>query len=450
MDRYEYYAQVFEHLQNAFDHSPLVLAQGPELIKRGWNPEGLLVTFEPIENLHDLTVKEGMEVFLPIVGRHKSILAPIDFEIFLSHENMQIYSDPGSQWHFHRKHIEPVSNFFERLMQSYGIPYLLDLTPSGGHVLFHVESGTEAYRELAGIGYLEQELLDACNYSDPTDLKRHDPCGFEAASVFSGIGRLWHYVSLLAKQELRGDEMPITICDSEEKCVNIDNSWQADPAYMRVMRSPYSLHKKNIHKHQMKDASGQAVPPLCDVSRTFYDGANVVTCPDLKDLVECMWDFERAVDHSRHFTGHIPVANDNLVALIRDYKRTRLYELMCDFDSKDELHVGEALSRAVHDDRLSEKSRHVLAWPNPRLMQPNVLKKFVADLIDSGWHPRHIGSLINDIYVQGQYNWHTNWLKYTSRTRANYWARAYASVHLFEAGVRLLDPSEPVDEIALS
>jgi hypothetical protein len=382
-----------------------------------------------------------MEVFLPIVGRYKSILAPIDFEIFLSHENMQIYGDAGSQWHFHRKYIEPVSNFFERLLQSYGIPYLLDLTPSGGHVLFHVEPATQAYRALAGIGYLERELVDAYNYCDLSDLKRHDPCGFEAGSVFSGLGRLWHFVSLLAKQELRSDEIPITICDSDEKCVNIDNSWQADPAYMRVMRSPYSLHKKNIHKHHMKDSFGRPMQSLCDVSRTYFDGARALRFPDLRELVECMWDFERAVEHSRNFTGHIPVANDNLVALIRDYKRSYLYEFMCDFDRREELLPGEALYRAFQDRRLSEKSRHVQEWPNPRLMQPNVLKKFVADLVDSDWHARHIGSLINDLYLQERHGWHTNWTKYTSRTRANYWARVYSSVHLLERGVPLLQPA---------
>ncbi|MBI4872744.1 MAG: hypothetical protein HY814_14390 [Candidatus Riflebacteria bacterium] len=440
MDHREYYAQVFDRLCNSFDHSHLVLAHGPELIKRGWNPDGLLVTFEPVENLHDLTVREGMEVFIPIVGRDRSILAPIDFEIFLSHENMQIYADPGSQCHFHKKHIEPVSNFFERFMQSYAIPYLLDLTPSGGHVLFHVEPGTPAYRALASIGYLERELVEAYDFRDPDDLKRHDPCGFEAGSVFSGIGRLWHYVALLAKQELRSDEMPITICDSEEKCVNIDNSWQADPAYMRIMRAPHSLHKKNTHKHHMLDEYGTPLPPLCDVSRTFYDGHSSVTHPDLPHLVECMWDFEMAVEHSRHFTGHIPVANDNVAALVDDYRKTGLYRFACDFDATDELALGEALHRARRDHRLSEKSRHSLERPNPRLLQPNVLKKFVADLVDCGWHPRHIGSLINDLYLDHRYRWHTNWFKYTSRTRANYWARTYASVHLLEQGVRLLEP----------
>ncbi len=433
MDKHEYYTKVFGKIQNAFDHESLVLAYGPELIKRGWDPESLLVTVEPVEHLYDLTVRDGMEVYLPIIEADNSILAPIDFEIFLSHEGMQLYADERSQWHFHEAHIKPVSDFFEMMMQKHKMPYLLDLTPSGGHILFHAQKGTPAYSALASIGYLEQEVLDAYNLHDPSDLKRHKPCGFEAGSVFSGIGRLWNYISLLAKESFMGLDIPVTICDTEEKCVNIDNSWQADPAYMRIMRSPYSLHRKNVHRYNM------GTHPLTDVTKTHFDGEKLTRIEDLFWLVSCMWDREKAVCNANEFTGHIPVMNDNILPLIDEYKRSGLYAFMQDFDSKDELLPSEALHRAQCDDTLSEKSRSVIAKPNPRLMQPNLIKKFVKDLTHCGWHPRHIGSLINDLYCQPEHRWSTNWMKYTSRTRANYWARTYAAVNMIEAGERLLE-----------
>lgn len=432
MDKYEYYSRVFPKLANSFDHASWVLAYGPELIRRGWDPDSLQVTVEPVDHLYDLTVKDGMEVFLPIVESDKSVLAPIDFEIFLSHENNKLYEDEGSQRYYHEAHIKPISDFFETFMQSYRLPYLLDLTPSGGHVLFHVQKGTPAYSALASVGYLERELLDAYTYQDEGDLKRVDPCGFDAGSVFSGIGRVWSYVSLLAKEGYRDLEMPVTICDSEDKCVNIDNSWQADPAFMRIMRSPYSLHRKNIHKY------GKTGHPLVDVSKTYYDGNEGLRVDDLGHLISCMWDMEKAAAHSDNFTGHIPVTNDNMVRLVEDYKKTNLYSFNCDFDATDELYPGEALHRAHNDGSLSDKSKSVIAIPNPRLLQPNLIKKFVRDLMSHGWHPKHIGSLMNDLYCQPEHRWNTNWLKYCSRTRANYWARTYAAVNMLEDGEDLL------------
>jgi len=432
VDKHEYYSAIFPRLANSFDHASWVLAQGPELIRRGWDPDGLLVTVEPIGHLYDLSVKDGMEVFLPVIGKNKTVLAPIDFEIFLSHETWKIYADAKSQGYYHNVHIKPISDFFESLLQGFQIPYLLDLTPSGGHILFHAEQGTNAYRELASIGWLEQELVEAYIYRDADDLKRSEPCGFEAGSVFSGIGRLWNYASLLAKEFFKDAELPITICDSEDKCVNIDNSWQADPAYMRILRSPYSLHRKNIHKHNMPGN------PLCDVIKTHFDGQIAHTNEDLQQLVQNMWDLEQAAIQSDQFSGHIPVANDSLIPLIRQYQQSKLYEFVSDFDRTPDLQTGEGLHRARNDPRLSEKSRSVIEIPYPRMMQPNTIKKFVRNMTDIGWHPKHIACLMNDLYTQPQHNWRTNWLKYTSRTRANYWARTYSAINLIEAGVPLV------------
>ena len=435
MDKHDYYAGVFKRLERSFDHAGWVLGYGLELIKRGWDPDKLLVTVEPVDHLRSLAIDQGLEVFIPVFGKNGSVMAPIDYEIFLSHEGYKLYSDPGSQWHYHQRHIKPVTDFFETTLRSHQVPYFLDLTPSGGHILFHAEPGSNAYSALASIGWLEEELVNAYAVEDPNDLKRNPPPGFEAGSVFSGIGRLWHYVSLQAKHAFLEDNLPVTICDSENKCVNLDNSWQADAGYMRIMRAPFSLHAKNIHRFNMGET------PLVDIAKTRFDGLTLTTFDDLEDLVRSMWNFERAIEHANAFDGSIPVVGDTILPLIEEYKKTRLCEFIERFDRTPTLGPGEALHRAHNDHRISWKTRDVLRIPYPRLLQPTNIKKFVHDLvIHCGWDPKHVGCLINDLYGQPQHHWKTDWNKYPSRTRANYWARTYSSVILLEQGEHLLQP----------
>ena len=52
------------------------------------------------------------------------------------------------------------------------MPYILDYTPSGAHILFQNLLGYSTSEELQKIGYLENDLIKACNYIDPNDMRR--------------------------------------------------------------------------------------------------------------------------------------------------------------------------------------------------------------------------------------------------------------------------------------
>lgn len=430
----QYYDAIQPKLQETFSKSSWVLGYGPELIARGWDPNKLLVTVEPISQLEKLSTAWELEVFLPIFGQDIDyVLAPIDFEIFLSDANYTLYGERHSQLHYFEKYIKPVAAIFESLLKQYGIPYLLDLTPSGGHVLFYVKRGSEAWKSLASIGHLEPELVGAYEFTDPSDIKRNPAAGFEAGSVFSGIGRLWNYVSLVTKKACAQMDLPVTVCDSAHKCMNLDNSWAAFPGYMRIIRSPFSLHKKNIHKY------GQGSSPLCDIIQVEWDGNREIRCDDFNELTRCMWNLEKSLDHHQNYTGTIPVANQGVANLIEDrYVKSDLYMFDSNFDQTPSLHPGEALYRALNDPRLSSKSRHMVRYPNPRALQPNMLKKFIADLMSHDWSPKHIGDAINDLYCDPRHNWHEDWFKNVSRTRANFWARALGSEVLLESGYKMV------------
>ena len=81
MNNTEYYTKVFNQLANSFEGSYWTLGYGQELIQHGWNPDALLVTAEPVDQLHKMTVDWNLEVFVPVLGLDE-VLFSKDAEIF--------------------------------------------------------------------------------------------------------------------------------------------------------------------------------------------------------------------------------------------------------------------------------------------------------------------------------------------------------------------------------
>ncbi len=423
----EYYSRIFEKLERGFEFSHYVLAYGNDLRLRDMAHGGpprdesaLMVAVEPRDQLWDFTVNWGLEVFIPIVGHtNRAILSALDYEIYLD-DSTRLYADKGSQWHYFHNYIGPVTTFIADKLEEHKIPYFTDMTPSGGHFLFWVLQGTEEWKKLAKIGFLEEDLKTAYMYDDPADLKRIPKITLEAGYVYSGLGRLWEYLSRLAKEQVRtgAKELPLTLSDPEHKCVNLDITQYGDPAFMRIMRAPFSAHKKRI-----KVIPGAA--PLVDVPIWHYDGFRKRGEMDFGYLIDCMWDLEKALEHSHQFTGSIPKANGGLVGLIEEYEHSALFQYHQEMDYQPDLERQEAFARAKADGRLNDKTRGMIEHPNPRALDPRSLIKLAHDLKENGWHPKHIGNLIADLYEQPQHGWNCDWMKYPSRTRGNFWARIY-------------------------
>jgi len=180
---------------------------------------------------------------------------------------------------------------------------------------------------------------------------------------------------------------------------------------------------------------------LQDVILAYYSGLGEsdqdvsVYDFDLEDLLECMWNKEKAVAHSENFSGHIPYIDDEAAAsLIGEYKSSQLFKFHDKFDKMYDLRPNMALYRTYDNARLSGKTHDFVKKPCPRALQPPKIKKFVRNLLESEWHPKHIGCLIDDLY-RGNFDWNINWMKYPSKTRANFWARIYSAVFYLEEGL---------------
>ncbi len=437
-----YYRAIFPGLKQSFERSERVLGYGRELIARmGFGPYDLPVTVQPVKELWKLAVEWELEVFVPVLGRG-AVLFPFDFEVALKHENSKLYAGPDSQRHYIRKYIVPVAQYLERHFQERAVPYLMDFTPSGGHLLFYALRGTAGWDAVRDIGALENDLRAAYAWTDASgaDVKRLRPVSDDEGRVFSGLGRLAEYIGLTIIRDARGtidwtesDGMEIHLCDAADKAVNIDVSWAGDPLYMRIMRAPGSLHKKNMNYHGITQYG-----PLTDAKVAYYDGHVPHRAGSYDDVLAAQWDLGRAAEHNARIPGYIPWANEGLVRLVADYRASGLFRLHQRFDRTADLPRGEARRRALEDGRLHEKSLSMIRHPNPRMLQPEALRKMVRDLVDRGWEPRHAGNVIRDCYADPFFGWTQNWLKCPAETRANFWARIYAGAHALENGERVV------------
>jgi hypothetical protein len=199
---------------------------------------------------------------------------------------------------------------------------------------------------------------------------------------------------------------------------------------MRSIRSPFSLHKKNHDKYHMFHH-----PPLVDVVGASFDGQAAVEESDMDRIVECMWDLEKAAEHSGRFAGVIPSADDSLIGFVREYRSSALFGFHEEFDQTEDLPRGEALERAKRDGRVTDFARSILHHPYPMALQPKNLMGFVYDLlIYADWRAKHVANVLRDLYIDPQYGWGIDFFKYPAEEKAGFWTRTFASLALWKAG----------------
>jgi hypothetical protein len=433
MNAQRYYQRVIDRLKNCYQFSHFLVAAGNELADEALDPIFPAIA-EPVDQLEKLTVQRGLQVHIPVIGkRSQSVLMPLDFEIFMAGENHKLYEAKDTQRTYF-KQVFSVIRFLEDLLRARGIPYLLDYTPSGGHILFQNLLGYRATDKLKQIGFLEEDLIKACRYVDPHDIRRWYGISLDAASVFSGLTKIAEYISLLTMKRFQENDakglFPVSIADSYDRCINLDNSWSEGSPFMRCIRSPFSLHKKNQEKHGQYNQQ-----PLVDVVGTYFDGRVASEEADLDLILDCMWDLEKAADRAQRFSGFIPCSNETLIDFIGEYESSDLYRFHQDFESQEDMAWGYALKNARKEEKLPDWTKHILNHPNPSALQPQKLMGFVYDfLIHANWKAKHIANVLRDMYQDPTFNWTQDFFRYPAEEKANFWARTYSAVALWNTG----------------
>ncbi len=427
MNAQEYYNRVYDKLVNCFEYNGIITTIEKDFIKDGCDPAFPVKHFYK-DKLSYLTKEKGYQVHLPVIGKNsQSVLMPLDFEIFLSDDQYKLYSDKEAQKHYFGLTV-PVINFIKKIFTDRGMPFMLDYTPSGGHILFHNPMYQRSTKEIQKIGWLEDGVRRSCGRRVQHQIMRQNGTSLDAASVFSGLGRLAEYIAFLTMNEFKNNQnegkLPVTISDTEIHCINLDNSWGEGSPWMRSIRSPFSLHRKNQEKYGRFDQ-----PPLVDVVGGVFNGNEMKGEITTDRAVDCMWDLWYAAENSEQFDGYIPSSNDTIIDFIEEYKKSDLYAFHCDFDKQTDLGPGEALYRARKESNVPDWSKYVVDNPNPMAVQPINIKGLVYDFtIRANWHPKHVANLLRDIYSNKSFGWVQDFYDaYPADEKANFWARTFGA-----------------------
>jgi hypothetical protein len=428
-----YYCRVLGRLQHCFQFCDTVIAAGAELAASASDP-GFPSVAEPLGQLARLTCERSLQVHIPVLGDHsRSVLMPLDVELFLGAQQAGLYEDAAAQRRLFLQTI-PVIRFLEKIFRDRGMPYLLDYTPSGAHLLFQNLLGYRATAAVMAIGCLEEDLIAACQVVDPFDRRRRHGVSLEAARVFSGLARLAEYLALITMAAFQGNPsqgaLPVMIGDAQDGCLNVDNSWCEGSPFMRCIRSPFSLHKKNQQLYGRTDQ-----PPLVDVAGAYFDGYTAEEETDMDIVCACMWDLDQAAAHARRFSGYIPCSNETLIDFIGEYRRSDLFRWHQEFDRQENLPPGAAIAAARREENIADGTRATLADPNPAALQPKQMRPLVHDfLINAHWQAQHIADIFRDLYAAPSFGWPQDFSKYPIGEKANFWVRTYGAIALWQSG----------------
>lgn len=425
MEPREYYLTVQNKLKHCFEHSGCVITIEKELIEEGY-PEAFPKMIISKDFIDYLTLQRGFQVHLPIIGSNcQTVLCPMDFEIFLSDDQAKLYTDKDAQKSYFKQTI-PVIDYIKQIFKDNHLPFLLDYTPSGGHLLFHVDVDSPAGKALQSIGFIEEGMRRTSHKHGVTE---------KAMLTFSGITRIAEFVALKTMEAFKSSEaegnLPVTISDSAEHCINIDNSWCEGAPHARSIRSPFSLHKKNQEKYKKVND-----PPLVDVIGGLFDGRAFHHEIDIDSVVDCMWDLEKASAWAMNFSGKIPMANDSMVDFVAVYKASKLYQFHKEFDTTEDIPLGKALEYARNEKNVPVWANDILNNPDPRAVQPINMMGFVYDFtIQANWKPKHVANILRDIYISEEFHWVQDFIDSTpADEKANFWVRTFGALAYWKKG----------------
>jgi hypothetical protein len=75
-------------------------------------------------------------------------------------------------------------------------------------------------------------------------------------------------------------------------------------------------------------------------------------------------------------------------------------------------------------------ARHLMVFPNDLLLKPAGIQLVTRSLLALNWHPRHIAGLIRSKFEDPAHGWGIDWRDYEPATRADFYTRLFAGLHL--------------------
>jgi hypothetical protein len=321
---------------------------------------------------------------------------------------------------------EPVVKVIEALLLEWGIRPLHVITGQGHHFVWRIGRSSD----VAGrIGKLSPapELIGLCMERLPMILA--GTVQPEDQAVFAAIALLIEYVAHRIKEKAAPlAQVPVELTavhvgpsvTGEREMISIDISEYGDPLHTRVIRMPFT----NYRKPWVTGLAGEG------------EVAEFRSIPlhemDFRQALKVRQVDAEVLDLARRACVRIPLQEEGTGRLLNEYLASRLRRLHEYYYSTchDPVERWPETYDRTPLDTLPHCARHLLDFPNDLLLKPAGMQMVTRCLLAEGWHPRHIAGLIRSKFENPAHGWGTDWSDYEAATRADFYTRMFACLHL--------------------
>lgn len=418
-----------------FETADYVIGAGRALVDLGWSagfpvhviPYGsnpYLPTYRNQVSTLGQFLDLGLELFRPIRERHdRALLITWDLEYYNVADPYWLYRDGGRNQRTVFAWMAPVYDELFRILDEFGVRYLVDVTASGIHVWSAVDTGSPVFREMAKEGFLEDSLAAKYRQTPAGDIKRHTPVPPAIGRAYNAAGKMLEFLThLLAHRAQRMTPLPITVSDTAQGGSSFHNSGlssdltqYAHPLYMRVLRVVGSSHQK-----------------VCKAFPDAHPAADILKTPDLAwgDVLDLMWDPYAASEYYAGKSAAIPLSNAGWGNVLKTYRRSALRKWHREFEAGVSAPGAFRFRLSDHPPCVQQNLYHQA--PRDALLAPTNLQ-LIAEYMDRrGENLPLLARGIADTYENPKYGWfdpvaHTgiDWTKYDAHQAADFWMRVY-------------------------
>lgn len=366
-------------------------------------------------------VESGEEIARSLWDR-ESLLAHLDIEYVNFDDPAEPYVHRPRSFALQR----PLIRAIEELLVEHGIAPLHLLSGRGHHFVWRVAHDSEAFVELADLGRISPTLMGKYTQPQPP-LGLHIPPNLGRA--FAGMGQVLEFVAhQVLKAAATSCEVPVQLTAVEvgpishgREIISIDLSEYGDPLFTRTTRMPFSAYLKAVHAPRFRGNSvARYLTPLAIIPLHEMDES---------EAIYLMQDRDAVGDLARRASVQIPEQSAGTVRLVASYQGSQLARFHGDFyltehDPPESWPVG--YDRTPFDALPLCVSR-ILRHPNDLLLKPAGIQHVVRTLLGAGWHPRHIGGLIQSKFERN-FGWGPTWYIYDAATRADFYTRLFTGL----------------------
>ncbi len=373
---------------------------------------------QPVHELNTF-LEKGFDIARSLWDRG-GLLVDLD----LDYLNYDFPAEPFLKPHRIVTMLEAMLEGIDEELRRLRITSLRQLSGSGAHYAWYVSENSLAFDRLVALGHLPDTLRNIYQQPQPP---AGEPVGLRRGAAFAGLALVMEYLAATIHEHCHAElplPLQLTAVPTEEKhcgreMFSLDISEYGDPLHLRTIRVPFSCYLK---PHQQAACLGPEI----------VRGLPRLYCLPLEEhspqeVIAIMRDETKVQELAQQTTCYIPNGDEAMLDLIAAYEHSPLARFHVDFYSQkhDPPEAWPTGYDALDPDTLSPVCRDMLRHPNDALLTPAGLRYLTHELVERGWHPRHVAGLVRSKFER-DYGWGDMWYRYDAATRADFYVRLFA------------------------